>query len=99
MSAISAGEKPAPEVIDRLILPLVEKAGPRWQNTLDEVLGLAEIGERGGFSGGVIAVGTRLVAVDSRIEAASLFAGSYVPQDAGGGAAGHDPAARSAAMG
>jgi hypothetical protein len=80
MSAISAGKKPAPEVIDRLILPLVEKAGPRWQSTLDEVLGLAEIGERVGFSGGVRAVGTRLAAVDSRIEAAGLFAGSYVPR-------------------
>jgi hypothetical protein len=80
MSAISAGEKPASDVIDRLILPLVEKAVPEWQTTLDEVLGLPEIGERVGFSGGVIAVGTRLAAVDSRIAAASLFAGSYVPR-------------------
>lgn len=80
MRAISAGEKPAAGVIDRLILPLVEQAVPEWQTTLDEILGLPEIGERVGFSGGVIAVGTRLAAIDSRIAAAGLFAGSYVPR-------------------
>ncbi|HET6671862.1 MAG TPA: alpha/beta hydrolase [Agromyces sp.] len=78
--AISAGEQPGENVIDRLILPLVEKAVPEWQATLDEVLGLPEIGERVGFSGGVIAIGTRLAATDSRIAAAGLFAGSYVPR-------------------
>jgi fermentation-respiration switch protein FrsA (DUF1100 family) len=78
--AISAGERPTESVIDRLILPLVDKAVPEWQATLDEVLGLPEIGERVGFSGGVIAIGTRLAAIDSRIVAASLFAGSYVPR-------------------
>lgn len=77
--AISGGQPPADEVIDRLILPLVERAVPEWQTTLDEVLGLPEIGERVGFSGGVIAIGTRLAAMDSRIAAAGLFAGSYVP--------------------
>jgi hypothetical protein len=78
--AISAGERPTESVIDRLILPLVDKAVPEWQATLDEVLGLPEIGERVGFSGGVIAIGTRLAAIDSRIVAAGLFAGSYVPR-------------------
>lgn len=78
--AISAGEHPTENVIDRLILPLVDKAVPEWQTTLDEVLGLPEIGERVGFSGGVIAIGTRLAAIDSRIAAAGLFAGSYVPR-------------------
>lgn len=78
--AISAGERPAEDVIDRLILPLVDQAVPEWQTTLDEVLGLPEIGERVGFSGGVIAIGTRLAAIDSRIAAAGLFAGSYVPR-------------------
>ena len=78
--AISAGEHPTGNVIDRLILPLVDKAVPEWQNTLDEVLGLPEIGERVGFSGGVIAIGTRLAAIDSRIVAAGLFAGSFVPR-------------------
>lgn len=78
--AISAGERPTDDVIDRLILPLVDKAVPEWQITLDEVLGLPEIAERVGFSGGVIAIGTRLAAMDSRIAAAGLFAGSYVPR-------------------
>jgi len=78
--AISAGEQPANDVIDRLILPLVDKAVPELQTTLDEILGLPEIGERVGFSGGVIAIGVRLAAIDPRILAAGLFAGSYVPR-------------------
>ncbi|WP_237739400.1 alpha/beta hydrolase [Microbacterium yannicii] len=78
--AISTGGRPAADVIDRLILPLVDHAVPEWQITLDEVLDRPEIGEKVGFSGGVIAVGTRLAAIDSRITAAGLFAGSYVPR-------------------
>lgn len=78
--AISAGERPAENIIDRLILPLVDQAVPEWQSTLDEVLALPEVGERVGFSGGVIAIGTRLAAIDPRIAAAGLFAGSYVPR-------------------
>lgn len=78
--AISAGERPTDSVIDRLVLPLVDEAVPEWQTTLDEVLDLPEIGARVGFSGGVIAIGTRLAAIDSRIAAAGFFAGSYVPR-------------------
>lgn len=78
--AISAGEPPAEDVIDRLILPLVERSVPEWQRTLDEVLALPEISDRVGFSGGVIAIGTRLAAIEPRIAAAGLFAGSYVPR-------------------
>jgi hypothetical protein len=78
--AISEGERPAEDVIDRLILPLVDTAVPEWQTTLDEVLALPEIGERVGFSGGVIAVGVRLAVIEPRIQAAGLFAGSYVPR-------------------
>jgi hypothetical protein len=78
--AISEGERPAEDVIDRLILPLVDTAVPEWQTTLDEVLALPEIGERVGFSGGVIAVGVRLAVIEPRITAAGLFAGSYVPR-------------------
>lgn len=33
-----------------------------------------------GFSGGVVSIGVRLAAVDDRIAAAVLFAGSYVPR-------------------
>lgn len=80
MRAISAGEQPGEDVVDRLILPLVEEAAPEWQTTLDEVLALPEIGERVGFSGGVIAIGVRLAAIEPRITAAGLFAGSYVPR-------------------
>ncbi|WP_238423004.1 alpha/beta hydrolase [Gordonia sp. 'Campus'] len=79
-SAITAGRRPSGDVIDRLILPLVDQAVPEWQLALDEVLDRPEIGEKVGFSGGVIAVGTRLAAIDSRIAAAGLFAGSYVPR-------------------
>lgn len=78
-TALAAGEKPSPNVIDRLILPLVDAAVPEWQATLDAVLALPEIGSKVGFSGGVIAVGVRLAAVEPRIVAAGLFAGSYVP--------------------
>lgn len=78
--AISAGERPAADVIDRLVLPLVDEAVPEWQTTLDEILCLPEIGERVGFSGGLIAIGVRLAAVEPRIAAAGLFAGSYVPR-------------------
>lgn len=78
--AITAGGQPSEEVVDRLILPLVERAVPEWQTTLDALLALPEIGGPVGFSGGVIAIGVRLAAVDPRIVAAGLFAGSYVPR-------------------
>lgn len=78
--AIAAGDQPGADVIDRLILPLVDQAVPEWQITLDEVVDRPEIAEKVGFSGGVIAIGTRLAAIDSRIAAAGLFAGSYVPR-------------------
>lgn len=78
--AIAAGDRPEADVIDRLILPLVDQAVPEWQIALDEILELPEIGDRVGFSGGVIAIGVRLAAIDSRIAAAGLFAGSYVPR-------------------
>lgn len=78
--AISADDQPGADVVDRLIVPLVDQAVPEWQVTLDEVLDRPEIGEKVGFSGGVIAIGTRLAAIDPRIAAAGLFAGSYVPR-------------------
>ncbi|PCE16417.1 hypothetical protein AUC47_00790 [Microbacterium sp. SZ1] len=77
---LSAGGAPGDDIIDRLILPLVERAVPEWQTTMDAVLGLPEISDRIAISGGVIAVGTRLAAIDPRIVAAGLFAGSYVPR-------------------
>ena len=76
--ALEAGE-PVDEIVDRLVLPLVEKAVPEWQVTLDALLSLPEIGGPVGYSGGVIAIGIRLAVVEPRISAANLFAGSFVP--------------------
>ena len=78
-AAILAGERPGPEVVDRLVLPLVDRSVPEWQATIDE---LARLGIDGpvGISGGTTAIGVRLAVVDPRIVAVGLFAGSYLPQ-------------------
>ena len=76
--AIEAGE-PVDEIVDRLVLPLVERAVPEWQTTLDALLSLPEIGGSVGYEGVVIAIGIRLAVVEPRISAALLFAGSFVP--------------------
>ncbi len=76
--ALTAGE-PLDEIVDRLVLPLVEKAAPEWQATLDTLLSLPEIGGPVGYEGGVIAIGIRLAVLEPRIAAALLFAGSFVP--------------------
>ncbi len=68
------------EIVDRLVLPLVEKAVPEWRAALDAVLSLPEIGGPVGYAGGVIAIGIRLAVVEPRISAALLFAGSFVPR-------------------
>ncbi|MFD6053915.1 alpha/beta hydrolase [Agromyces sp. NPDC060279] len=78
--AIAAGVPPTEDTVDRLILPLVDRAVPEWQTALDELLALPELAPRVGFSGGVIAIGVRLAAIEPRIAAAGLFAGSYVPR-------------------
>ncbi|MDA0185400.1 hypothetical protein OJ997_34155 [Solirubrobacter phytolaccae] len=77
--ALAAGD-PVEAIVDRLVLPLVERAVPEWQAVLDALLALPEIGGPVGFSGGVIAVGIRLAVVEPRIVAAGLFAGSFVPR-------------------
>jgi hypothetical protein len=77
--ALAAGE-PVDEIVERLVLPLVEKAVPEWQTTLDALLSLPEISGPVGYSGGVIAIGIRLALVEPRIVAAGLFAGSFVPR-------------------
>jgi dienelactone hydrolase len=76
--ALAAGDPPG-EIVDRLILPLAEKAVPEWQATLDALLPLPGIGCPVGYSGGVIAIGIRLALAEPRIRAAVLFAGSFVP--------------------
>jgi hypothetical protein len=77
--ALAAGE-PVEEIVDRLVIPLVEKAVPEWQSTIDALLSLPEVSGPIGYSGGVIAIGIRLVVVEPRIAAAGLFAGSFVPR-------------------
>nr|MBS1899969.1 alpha/beta hydrolase [Actinomycetota bacterium] len=79
MRALDAGERPGEDVIDRLVLPLVERTVPEWQAALDALLALPEIGGPVAYSGGVLAIGIRLARVEPRIVAAGLFAGSYVP--------------------
>ncbi|MFI5532899.1 alpha/beta hydrolase [Kitasatospora sp. NPDC051853] len=76
---MEAGEPVGPAIVDALILPLVDRAVPEWRAALDALLELPELRGPVGYSGGVIAIGTRLAAVDPRIEAAVLFAGSFVP--------------------
>jgi hypothetical protein len=77
--ALEAGQ-PVDEIVDALVLPLVERAVPEWQATLDALLSLPEIGGPVGCEGGVIAIGIRLAVVEPRISAAVLFAGSFVPR-------------------
>ena len=76
---LEAGEPASSEIVDRLILPLTDKAVPEWQATLDALLSLPEICGPVGLAGGVISIGTRLAVVEPRISAAVLFAGSFVP--------------------
>ncbi|MFJ6700635.1 alpha/beta hydrolase [Streptomyces sp. NPDC091272] len=78
--AIEAGEPVSDEIVDALVLPLVDQAVPEWQSALDALLALPEIGGPVGYSGGVISVGVRLAAVEHRVAAAVLFAGSFVPR-------------------
>jgi hypothetical protein len=77
--ALAIGE-PVGEIVDRLVIPLVEKAVPEWQSLLDALLSLPDISGPVGYSGGLIAIGIRLALVEPRIAAANLFAGSFVPR-------------------
>lgn len=78
--ALREGRPVTDDIVDRLVLPLVDQAVPEWQVALDALLTLPEIGGPVGYSGGVIAIGTRLAVVEPRISAAVLFAGSFVPR-------------------
>ncbi|OBA75009.1 hypothetical protein A5641_26435 [Mycobacterium sp. 1554424.7] len=78
--AVTAGEPVSDDIVDRLVLPLVDRAVPEWQATLNALLELPEIGGPVGYSGGLISVGIRLAAIEPRISAAVLFAGSFVPR-------------------
>ncbi|MGW2614147.1 dienelactone hydrolase family protein [Streptomyces sp. NPDC001500] len=78
--ALEAGEPVSDDIVDRLVLPLVDKAVPEWRAALDALLSLPGIDGPVGYSGGVISIGVRLAVVEPRISAAVLFAGSYVPR-------------------
>ncbi|MBS2964726.1 alpha/beta hydrolase [Actinocrinis puniceicyclus] len=77
--ALETGE-PVEEIVDRLVLPLVERAVPEWRATLDALLSLPGIGGPVGYAGGVIAIGIRLAVLEPRIAAAVMFAGTFVPR-------------------
>lgn len=78
--ALGAGQPLGDDIIDALILPIVDRAVPEWQATVDAALALPEIRGPVGYSGGVISIGTRLAAIEPRIAAAVLFAGSLIPR-------------------
>lgn len=78
--AIRAGQPITDDIVDRLVLPLVERAVPEWRAVLDALLDLPEIDGPVGYSGGVISIGVRLAIVEPRITAAGFFAGSFVPR-------------------
>lgn len=78
--AIQAGVRPDDDLVDRLVLPLVERAVPELRAVLDDLLALPEIGGPAGISGGFTAISVRLALVEPRIAAAGLFAGSYIPR-------------------
>ncbi|MEU0833358.1 alpha/beta hydrolase [Streptomyces sp. NPDC005969] len=76
--AMQVGE-PVDEIFESLVGPLVEKAVPEWQTTLDALLVLPGIDGPVGYSGWT-ALGIRLAVVEPRIAAAGFFAGGYVPR-------------------
>ena len=61
------------EIVDRLVLPLVEKAVPERRAALDALLSLPEIGGPVGYAGGVIAIGIRRAVARSAL---AVVAGS-----------------------
>ncbi|MFI1522097.1 alpha/beta hydrolase [Kitasatospora cineracea] len=77
---MEAGDPVGDELIDSLVLPLVDQAVPELRSALDALLALPELTGPVGYSGGVISVGVRLAAVEPRIAAAGLFAGSLIPR-------------------
>lgn len=77
--AMQSGE-PVEEIFESFIGPMVEKAVPDWQTTLDALLELPETAGPVGYSGGWTALGIRLAVVEPRIAAAGFFAGGFVPR-------------------
>ncbi|MCP2031102.1 hypothetical protein L1277_001193 [Okibacterium sp. HSC-33S16] len=78
--ALTAQRPVDDDIIDRLVLPLVERAVPEWRHTMDALLSLPDVSGPVGYSGGIISIGVRLALVEPRIKAAGLFAGSFIPR-------------------
>ncbi|GAA2055639.1 alpha/beta hydrolase [Leifsonia soli] len=76
---LAAGDPVGPDLVDRLVLPLVDGAVPEWRSAVDAALALPEIGGPVAYSGGFISIGVRLALAEPRVVAAGLFAGSYIP--------------------
>ncbi|MFJ6382355.1 alpha/beta hydrolase [Kitasatospora sp. NPDC092039] len=76
---MEAGGPVTGEIVDALVLPLVDRSVPEWRAVLDALLAVPGIGGPVGYEGGIISIGVRLAAVEPRIAAAGLFAGSFVP--------------------
>ncbi|MCK9896744.1 alpha/beta hydrolase [Frankia sp. AgB32] len=75
--ALAAGE-PVEDIVNAFLLPLVERAVPEWQATLDAVVSLPDIAGPVGYSG-MTAVGIRLTVLEPRIAAAVFFGQGFVP--------------------
>lgn len=80
-AALREGRAVSPETVNRLIMPLVEHAVPEWQRLIDELQQIPGIAPAVAISGGVAAIAVHLLATDSRISAAVIFAGSYIPKE------------------
>lgn len=79
-AAVQAGEPPTDDVVERLVLPLAGAAAGEARRALDGLLALPELRGPVGYGGGVLGIGVRLAAVEPRIAAVGLFAGSYIPR-------------------
>ncbi len=73
--AVRAGEPVPDAVVERLVTPLVEASVPEWRTLLDALPGHDPVA----WSGGITAIGVRM-ALEPRIAAALLFAGSRLPR-------------------
>ena len=67
------------DIVDRLILPLIDQAVPEWQAPWTRFLRCPR-SPAPSATRGVISIGVRLAAVEPRIVATGLFAGSFIPR-------------------
>src|SRR2546423_11210447 len=77
--ALEAGEGVDDEIVDRLVLPLVEKAVPEWQAAPGAPPSLPAKGGPGGGAGGGVAAGIPLAGGGPPLLAAPLFPRGFVP--------------------